>query len=755
MPEARTLAGPLLVLALLGPGMALPAFAADADKPGKAPPAPAKKVEPKAAKAPPGGTAPKLVAPPAPAPLKAPPRGSLPAFGGADPRHGQGTRKVEPVAPKPVPPASERFVAPKPDKNAKKPSPVLPPGTPQKPTDLATRRQIAGGVTADEVRAGKQDPELAKLREAERVLFPRALSDFSPGWSWGLPEQPDEGPEVLSNGLPPPPERPAPAALSSKDADWLKGLTLPNLPIRYDERVVKYLKYFRDSTSGRGVARVWAKKSGRYTAAMKNALARAGLPTDLVWLSLIESGHNASIVSPAGAAGLWQFMPETGRTYGLTVDRWVDQRLDPVEATEAAVRLLSDLYRRFGSWELAMAAYNMGHGGLTRAIRKYNTNDFWELARHEAGIPWETTIYVPKILATAIVMNNKSAFGLADVEPEPAESFDLIQVAPGTPLAEVARSAGITPEELERKNPMYLAGRVPPSSPGRAAAPYRVRVPTGSAGAATKLLQRPYVAELQAYAVKQGDTPASVARATGASEATVRELNRIGNQETLTAGTVLFAPPRPTGSIASDARGDDPVVIVRQVTPPPDTLRVFYAVMSGDTLPSVASVFGVARSDLVAWNALDSSATLQEGMVLQVFPQKSKDLRHVRLFGDSNTKVLVVGTGEFFDHFEGLNGKRRMLVTVRAGDTLASIGRRYQTSVGSMERINRRSRSDRLTPGETVVVYADRTRFPAAPAARAAVPAPAVTPVSVSSLAAPAPAAARRASVLERTTVER
>jgi membrane-bound lytic murein transglycosylase D len=753
MPEARTLAGPLLALVLLGPGTALTAHAAAPEKPGKAAPAPAPKAEAKPAKAapPPAKSKPD----PAPVAAKTSPRGSLPALGGADPRHGQGTRRVDPAPSKPVPPASERVAAPKPDKGAKKPSPVLPPGAPAKSSDLATRRQIAGGVTADEVRAGKADPELSKLREAERVLFPRALSDFSPGWSWGLPEQPDRGPEVVSDGLPPPPERPAEPPLSPKDIDWVKGLALPNLPIRYDERVVKYLKFFRDSTSGRGVARVWAKKSGRYTAAMRNALARAGLPTDLVWLSLIESGHNPTIVSPVGAAGLWQFMPETARTYGLTVDRWVDQRLDPVESTEAAVRLLSDLYRRFGSWELAMAAYNMGHGGLTRAIKKYNTNDFWELARHEAGIPWETTLYVPKILATAIVMSNKKAFGIDDVEPEPAETFELIQVGPGTPLADVARAAGVPVEELARKNPMYLAGRVPPLTPGRASPPYRVRVPQGAGNAATKLLERPYVEELQAYVVRQGDTVAAVARATGTTEATLRELNRIENGESLVAGTVLLAPYKPTGTVRDDARGDEPVVIVRKVTPPPDTVRVFYGVMPGDTIPSVASVFGVARSDLVAWNALDSGAHLQDGMVLQVFPQKTKDLRSVRVLGDTGTKLLVVGSPEFFDHFEGLNGKRRMLVTVRAGDTLASIGRRYQTSVGGMERINRRSRSDKLTPGETVVVYVDRSRFPAPPV-RAAAPSSAPAPVSVSSFASPAPAPAVPAPALGRSaTVER
>ena len=119
-------------------------------------------------------------------------------------------------------------------------------------------------------------------------------------------------------------------------------------------------------------------------------------------------------------------MPETARTYGLTVDRWVDERLDPERSTEAATRFLADLYRRFGSWDLAMAAYNMGHGGLVRSIKKFNTNDFWQLGRHEAGIPWETSLYVPKILATAIAMNNKKSFGLDDVAPDPPEAFDVV-----------------------------------------------------------------------------------------------------------------------------------------------------------------------------------------------------------------------------------------------------------------------------------------------------------------------------------------
>ena len=105
-------------------------------------------------------------------------------------------------------------------------------------------------------------------------------------------------------------------------------------------------------------------------------------------------------------------MPEGARIYGLTVDRWIDERLDPERSTLAAARYLADLHTRFGSWELAFAAYNMGYGGLLSSIRKYNTNDFWELSRLESGMPLETALYVPKIVAMAIVARNRAVFGL-------------------------------------------------------------------------------------------------------------------------------------------------------------------------------------------------------------------------------------------------------------------------------------------------------------------------------------------------------
>jgi membrane-bound lytic murein transglycosylase D len=756
MAQARPLAGPLLALALLAPAFARPAQAADDKKATPAPkktpakpeaaaskPEPPAKPDAAAAKAEPAATPKKSAQPPpTPTPAKpAPPAkaapgtkkaepataaprkeemlGSLPSLEPPDPRHSQGTRKVEPQPVRPAPAAAPREAEPKAALRkgtpTGKPAATLPPGTPQRPVDFATRRQIAGGTTDDELKAKKDDPELSKLLEAERVLFPRPLPGMSPGWSWELPAASGQGTTALDTGLPP-----GPIGLtlapprSAKEADWLRGLAIPNLPVRYDERLLKYLKFFRDSPSGSAVARVWAKKCGRYEAAVRAALSQAGLPTDLVWLSLIESGHNPTIVSPAGAVGLWQFMPETARTYGLTVDRWVDERQDPERETEAAVRFLADLYRRYGNWDLAMAAYNMGHGGLSRAIKKFNTNDFWELARHEAGIPWETTLYVPKILATAVVMSNKRAFGLDGIQQDPPESFDTIQIGPGIALSDVARAAGLESSLVEKLNSQYLAGRTPPVGAGRVSPTYTIKLPRGRKPPPGRLLALEAAREeLTSYSVKQGDTPASVAKSTGASESTVRSLNRIGAQESLSAGTLLIVPKLPPSLSPPPVREDNVVVIARELAVPPDASRVFYPVASGDTLDSIAAAFGVARLDLLAWNAVDSDARLQEGMVLQVFPKKSQDLQRLRHVKEADVKILIAGSPAFFDHYEGLNGKRRVLVAVQKGDTLASIGRRFATSVGWMERINRRSRSDDLRAGETVVVYADRNRYPA------------------------------------------
>jgi membrane-bound lytic murein transglycosylase D len=490
--------------------------------------------------------------------------------------------------------------------------------------DARARRRVALGRTSEERQAPNNDPELQALAEAEKTLFESNLRGLEPGWSW----LPDAGgtsgdTEVSDSGLPPAPPLVPPEAVTQElalDAEWLRSLAMPDLPVRMNERVVKYLKFYRDSDKGRAIAHVWAKKAGRFAPSLRAEFVKAGLPKDLIWLSLIESGHNPTIKSSAGAVGLWQFIPASARMYGLTVDRWVDERLDPLRSTQAAIRFLSDLYQRFGSWELAIGAYNMGYGGMSRAIQKYNTNDFWQLARYEAGVPWETTLYVPKILAIAIVMNNKKAFGIDGVAPDPAESFDTLLVKPGQTLKDVAEAARLSSSDLQALNPQLLAGRTPPAATDAGNPPelgsWPVRLPAGSGLEARQRLSALAAERHGAYRTRFGDTLESIAEAHDLRADTLAELNGLGEAEHLRSGTILLLPASARETEPSGRR----VVVVPEGTFRYTTRRrVFYEVRPGDALAAIASAFGVEQAELVGWNALDADARLHGGMVLQLF----------------------------------------------------------------------------------------------------------------------------------------
>lgn len=641
----------------------------------------------------------------------------------AGPRLSSGVRRIDnssadsspasntPVSVSAEAPASTHRKGPAP----REPRSTLPEGVVAPAPDARARRRVALGRTLEDRQAPKNDPELKALAEAEKTLFESSLRGITPGWSWLPDETANEGEtEVSATGLPPPPPSPPLDADGSgsqlaADAEWLRSLSMPDLPVRMDERVVKYLKFYRDTDKGQTIAHVWAKKAGRFAPALRAEFSKAGLPKDLIWLSLIESGHNPTIKSPAGAVGLWQFIPESARMYGLVVDRWVDERLDPARSTQAAIRFLSDLYQRFGSWELAMGAYNMGYAGMSRAIQKYNTNDFWQLSRYEAGIPWETTLYVPKIFAIAIVMNNKRAFGIDDVTPDPPESFDTLLVKPGQSLGEVASAAKLSSAEFKELNPQLLRERTPPGQ--QKAGRWQVRVPAGTGSAVLAELSRKSDERFTPYRTRFGDTLEAVAEEFGVDAGELGSLNGLGSSERLRTGTLLMLPQ---GAHPTPPTGRRVVVV------PPGSFkysarrRVFYEVRTGDDLASIATAFGVQQSELTLWNTLDPRARLHSGMVLQIYVDRQRSLDTVRHVPEPQAVVLVAGTPEFYDHYEALNGRVRLVVVCEEGDTLASLGKRYGMSVGSMERVNRRSRRDPLAAGEKIVVYAEQSQAPTA-----------------------------------------
>jgi membrane-bound lytic murein transglycosylase D len=609
------------------------------------------------------------------------------------------------------------------------------------PADLAARRQISGGPTADDVAMGAETPELRALREAERELFPPAMPAAGAPWPDQLPSPlsaSEKAPRVHATGLPPaPPASSPPVAEGGKDLSWLAHLELPDVPVRWDARVVRYLEFYKDDPRGRQLFAYWLRRSGRYQEAIRRSLRKKALPEDLSWIAMVESGYEPSARSPAGAAGLWQFMPETGRLYGLNVDRWADQRLNVAAATDAAAEFMGDLYRRFGTWELAIASYNMGYAGMMSLVRRYNTNDFWALSKFEGALPWETTLYVPKLVAIAIVGKNLQTFGYADIGPETPIDVEEIRVAPGTSLSAVAQAAGVTTKELEAMNLELRAGRTPPAAADLApgdieSAYYPVKVPRGKGSATLASLAKTRTSDvpLERYVVRFGETVDQIAAARHVPAARITELNAFLPGEVVRGGTVLLLPKGGANPVASNPTATEsaskPVVIV----PPelfvyPDRRRVFYRVVVGDTVKEIAEAFHVTIDDLRRWNDLDPAARLMEGMTLQVFVPTSADLSKVSVLAENDAHVVPVGSAEFFEYWEGVKGKRRVVVQAKAGDTIESIGRRYTVSAATMERINRRTRNEALKEGESVVVYVPPPPGTVVVATRGSGPAPA------------------------------
>jgi membrane-bound lytic murein transglycosylase D len=489
--------------------------------------------------------------------------------------------------------------------------------------------------------------------------------------------------------------------------------------VRWDARLVRYLEFFKDDPRGRQLFTFWMKRSGRYRDAVRRSLRKKALPEDLSWLPMIESSYDPLARSPAGAGGLWQLTSDTAHLYGLSTDRWADQRFNANAETDAAVEMLSDLYRRFGSWELAMAAYNMGYGGVMSVVRRYNTNDYWTLSRLEAALPWETVLYVPKLVAAAIVGRNLAVFGFADVAADAPIQGDDVRVPGGTSLQSVASAAGCTLKEVETLNPELRAGRTPPMKPGMSVddAAYPVRVPLGKGSAALANLAKVKEGQspLEHYVVRFGESIEQIAAAHKTSASRLTELNAVGPGELIRGGTVLLVP-RVSGAASVGKSGEagfaqaadaaKPVAVV----PPdmfvyPDRRRVFYRVVTGDTILDIATALHVEVDDLRRWNDLDPAARLQEGMTLQVFVPLGADLSRAALLGENDARVLVAGSDDFFAYWEGTKGKRRLVVTTKAGDTLEGIGKKHGVNAASMERINGRGRHELLKDGESVVVY--------------------------------------------------
>lgn len=332
------------------------------------------------------------------------------------------------------------------------------------------------------------------------------------------------------------PRAPRGEVSESEKPEWMRGFVLPDLPLRWSPRVSEYLELYRREPRAREIARGWLRRLVAHRPIVEAVLEREGLPKGLVFVAMIESGFTAGAVSPRAAGGYWQFIPDVGRAYGLEVSFWVDERRDLEKSTVAAGRYLGDLYHRFGSWELALAGYNAGVFAVLDSIVRYNTNDYWTLCQVEAGLPWETTEYVPKVLAVALVASNRKAFGFDD-GGDAAPEWDLVDAPAATSFDSLARRAGVTEDELAQWNPIYVRRRTPPDRAG-----VRLRVPRGRGERLGRAFAAVKPADLVPTVVKPGETLARLAKAQRVSLARLRRLNAVLDDEEIAPGTTLLFP---------------------------------------------------------------------------------------------------------------------------------------------------------------------------------------------------------------------
>ena len=375
-------------------------------------------------------------------------------------------------------------------------------------------------------------------------------------------------------------------------------------------------------------------------------LARHGLPRDLFYLAMIESGFESAAKSRVGAGGVWQFMPGAARAYGLEVSYWVDARRDPERAAEAAARYLKDLYVRFGSWHLVFAAYNAGYGAVLRSITNYNTNDYWELVKHESGLPWESSLYVPKILAAAIVGRNQAAFGFGEVTPDAAVRLRGGGSARGDDAGDGGARGGR--EDRGARGAEPAAGARPDAARSRRDAGARARGHRrglrgehrqGARGAdkldTVRAAFRRDAGRGRAGARHRGARAAPPERREGFGGAARGHGDRRaapkreGRQGQGGQGRQRQGRRRRRDVAAKPAAGGDDETILVAV---PDRSfsyegreRVFYRTRDGDSLDEIADAFGVRSEELCEWNNVDPSAKLHPKMVLQVFVRKDFD----------------------------------------------------------------------------------------------------------------------------------
>ena len=505
----------------------------------------------------------------------------------------------------------------------------------------------------------------------------------------------------------------------------LSTIKIPNvsipettIPLQINDLVEKNILFFMDK--GRDHFERWLYLSGKYFPTISRIFKEEGVPEEMMYLSMMESGLNPSARSWAKAVGLWQFMKGTGKLYGLKGNYWYDERRDFEKATRAAARYLKDLHEEYNDWQLAIAGYNSGGGRINRGIRRSRSYDFWAMRRY---LPRETRNYVPQYIAVSLMSMNPEAYGFKGIQRADSLVYEYVTVDDCVDLDVLAECARTTAETLRELNPELIQWCTPPNYRG-----YRLRIPVGSSDVFGKKYaeipdnQRRQWAE---HKIRRGDTPSSIAKKYHIATSVLLEVNKLNKRSKLRIGNYLVIPVSTKRLLAANTRSAieqrvqeptsrpkkiAPRIHRRQTVVPAGRDKVAYVVKKGDTLGHIAEWFDVRASDLRNWNNIAYGRSLQVGVTITVWVpterleqykniaamsfEKKNDLKKPNTIKQAN--VIVEETLDERNHW--------VQHKVRRGESLEKIAKDYNVAIADLKSWNKIRRS-RINAGQMLEVY--------------------------------------------------